>query len=111
MRLIAGLTALATLASCAATPPGCDGRALRALDADIAATERALATGRRFEPEQDGRTRLRLCAWPREAVLFCTERVQDARNARTVPIDPAAEEIRLADLRARRAALAPSCGG
>lgn len=111
MRFTLTLATCLVLVACARTPPGCDARALRALDAEIAATERALATGQRFEPARDGETRLRLCAWPKAPVLFCTERVQTPQSARHVPVDVASEQVRLTDLRARRGALATSCTG
>lgn len=103
------LVAVAVLVSACASPQDrcvqAAGAELRSLDTEIAQTEQALARGYRVLPAQDGVTKLRLCAWPREPVLFCTERVQTPRAQSRQMIDPAKENVRLQQLRAQRAAL------
>ncbi len=92
---------------CSTPPDGCtraDLTQLRDLDARIAATERDIARGYRIEPAQAAETRLRLCAWPKEPVLFCTETVQTARSETRVPIDPVQSTRDLAALRSERSA-------
>ena len=109
LRSIAAIAALGLLlAACASPQQGCERAAsaeLRALDAQIAETEEALARGYRIRPAQEGITRLRLCAWPREPVLFCTERVQSPQSQRREAIDRAQETARLQELRDQRAAI------
>lgn len=99
MRTIGAVAALGLLlTACASPQERCERAAtaeLRALDAQIAETEDALARGYRTLPAQDGVTRLRLCAWPREPVLFCTERVQTPRAQRREAIDHTQETARL----------------
>lgn len=109
LRSIAAIAALGLLlAACASPQQRCERAAsaeLRALDATIAETEEALARGYRIQPAQEGITRLRLCAWPREPVLFCTEQVQTPQAQRRAAIDRAQETARLQELRSQRAAL------
>ncbi|MGY6705502.1 hypothetical protein [Roseinatronobacter sp.] len=78
---------------------------LRAIDDQIANVETALEQGFRVLPAQEGVTRLRLCAWPREPVLFCTESIQRPRSESREAIDRQAEQTRLAQLRQTRAEL------
>ncbi len=77
---------------------------LRALDAQIAESEEALARGFRVTQATEPRTVLNICAWPREPVLFCTTHTPGQRATRTNVL-PAAEEARLAELRRERARL------
>ncbi|MDD7972552.1 hypothetical protein [Roseinatronobacter alkalisoli] len=104
--LIAAIPAL--LAACGTPQDRCTRVAqadLRALDAQIADVETALAKGYRILPAQEGRTRLSLCAWPREPVLFCTESIQRPRSETREVIDRQAEQARLQRLRQSRAEL------
>lgn len=78
---------------------------LRAIDEQIADVETALEQGFRVLPAQEGVTRLRLCAWPREPVLFCTESIQRPRSESREVIDRQAEQARLQQLRRTRAEL------
>lgn len=78
---------------------------LRAIDEQIADVETALEQGFRVLPAQEGVTRLRLCAWPREPVLFCTESIQRPRSESREAIDRQAEQARLQQLRRTRAEL------
>lgn len=94
------------LAACA---PGlrCAGpeqAALRALDGQIATREADLARGYVIVPAQAAQTRVHICAWPREPVLFCTEPVQRAQSERRVAVDPVATQAELRALRLERAA-------
>lgn len=75
---------------------------LRAINEQIADVETALEKGFRILPAQDGKTRLSLCAWPREPVLFCTESIQRPRSESREAIDPNAEQARLQHLRQTR---------
>ena len=97
--LLAGL-----LAACSTPQSPCLRNAqadLRALDQDIAETERALALGYRMTEAAEPRTTLHICAWPREPVLFCT-RHTPGESAQRKPVERAAEEARLDKLRAQR---------
>lgn len=101
------ILALLVLAACA-PDPRCGGReqtALVALDREIAALERDIARGYRIEPAQDPQTRLSICAWPREPVLFCTEPIQPARSERRIALDPTSAEAERRSLNLRRAEL------
>lgn len=98
-----------TLAACATPKDRCLRAAaadLAELDARILNAERDLARGYRIEPAQTPETTLRLCAWPKEPVLFCTETTRPARSELRVPIDPAQATRDLAALRAERSAVA-----
>jgi hypothetical protein len=100
---------LAGLTACAAPQSSCQQAAtaeLRALDARIVDAERDLARGFRVIPEQQPETRLRLCAWPKEPKLFCTETVQQARSETRMPLDRVSATRDLNALRAERAELA-----
>ncbi|TVP73434.1 MAG: hypothetical protein EA339_03145 [Rhodobacteraceae bacterium] len=77
---------------------------LRALDAQIAESEQALARGFRVTLATEPRTVLNICAWPREPVLFCTTHTPGQRATR-INVLPVAEEARLAELRRERARL------
>ncbi|MGP9791550.1 hypothetical protein [Roseinatronobacter sp. NSM] len=104
--MIAAIPAL--LVACATPQDRCIRAAqadLRDLDAQIADVESALAQGYRVIPAQEGLTRISLCAWPREPVLFCTQSVQRPRSEAREAIDRQAEQTRLQDLRQRRAEL------
>ena len=99
------LAAVALLAACATPRERCILAAeanLRAIDAQIADHETALARGYRVIPATEPRTILRICAWPREPVLFCTEHTPGQRETR-VSVDAEVEEARLAQLRKERA--------
>ena len=68
---------------------------LRAVESQIAELERDMARGYRIEPAKSPETRLRLCAWPKEPVLFCTETIQRAQSERRVALDPVQAEAEL----------------
>jgi hypothetical protein len=107
MRLGLVLGAALVLAGCASPRETCLRAAqaeLRALDAQIAESEAALARGYRITPATEPRTTLNICAWPREPVLFCTQH-SPGQSASRVNVLPAAEEARLAELRRERARL------
>jgi hypothetical protein len=90
-------------AACAAPPEACRDRALsglRALDAEIEATEQALALGYREAPGGEVRAGLRLCAEDGPLTLCLSG--DRPLGAGTRPIDPAAERARLATLRSER---------
>lgn len=93
------------LSACASPQLACERAAraeLEALDARIAETEAAIARGYRIVPEQQGETRLSLCAWPREPVLFCTEPLQQPRSRQRERVDPVTEQRVLEVLREER---------
>ena len=103
-----GVAVVASLAACTPPQTACERAAsaeLRALDSRIIAAEQDIARGFQIIPEQAPETRLRLCAWPKEPVLFCTETLREARSETRVPIDRARAEQDLTTLRAERAAL------
>lgn len=100
---------VAALSACSTPQTLCERSAatdLRALDTRIATAERDMARGYRIIPAQTPETRLRLCAWPVEPVLFCTEKLRDAAPEKRVAVDIAAATQELDDLRKERAALA-----
>jgi hypothetical protein len=104
----AGLVlALFGLVGCAAPDARCGKTAAAALDARIAQLERDIARGYRVEPAQDPETVLRLCNWPKEPVLFCTDSVRPAQSARRVAISPEQGARELVELQAQRAQCAP----
>lgn len=97
------------LTACASPETACQRAAsadLRAHDANIAAAERDLARGYQVIPEQLPETRLYLCNWPKEPVLFCTETIRKAAAEQRVPLDTASAARDLDALRAQRATLA-----
>lgn len=106
LMLIAAIPAL--IAACGTPQDRCTRAAqadLRAVDDQIADVETALEQGYRILPAQDGLTRVSLCAWPREPVLFCTESIQRPRSETREAIDRQAEQARLQQLRQTRAEL------
>lgn len=76
---------------------------LRAVESQIAMLERDMARGYRIEPAKNPETKLRLCAWPKEPVLFCTETVQRAQSERRVALDAVQAEAELRALRLKQA--------
>lgn len=104
--LIAAIPALLT--ACSTPQDRCIRAAqsdLRDVDAQIMDVETTLAQGYRVIPAQEGLTRISLCAWPREPVLFCTQSIQRPQSESRETIDRQAEQTRLQDLRQRRAEL------
>jgi len=106
--LILILAVPAIIAACSTPQDRCVRAAqadLRAVDEQIADVETALEKGFRILPAQEGKTRISLCAWPREPVLFCTQSIQRPRSESREAIDRHAEQARLAQLRQTRAEL------
>lgn len=98
------LLAALGLNACAPSRQACLERAgaeLRALDAEIAETERALAVGYRAAPRGTVTAGLALCAED-SPVTLCVSGERPLRE-RVVAVDPRTERARLATLRAERA--------
>jgi hypothetical protein len=103
------IAALLALAACGPSPrEACIARAteeLDTLDALIAETEANLLRGYALEPEPRARAGLRICAGGGGPLSVCAERSGEVAE-RPVAIDPVAERMKLANLRARREGLA-----
>lgn len=97
------------LAACSVPVDACQRKAqsdLLALDRQIDNLTHDIMRGHSVSPAQLPETRLRLCAWPKEPVLFCTETIQKAEAEKYVLIDAAATARDVSALHAERAALA-----
>lgn len=105
------LFALLLLAACAETRAACLARAgadLRALDADIAETEAALALGYRQTPRGAVSVGAALCT--RDSPLTLCVSAERPLAARHSAIDPEAERARLRALGSHRPAVAAAAG-
>jgi hypothetical protein len=108
LRIILTTAMLGTLAGCADPRRQCvrDVTAeLQALDAQIAASQRALATGRREEVRRPAVTvGVSICGNPTSNAQICADTIRPPQRV-LVAVDPAVEGRTLSALQARRAEL------
>jgi len=107
MRLFAPLILILVLSACAETRTRCLTRAnaeLTALDNEIVETEVAIIRGYRVAPRSQISVGVGVCT-SNDPVRFCASTRHPVYERRE-PVDPGAERLRLAELKARRPAVA-----